>query len=58
MKQCGIIRLWALRAKFNDALEMMSEPEPLMSRLKSMLEDSRGQKESDVQGDPCSRFPY
>ena len=39
MQQCGITRLWALRAKFKNALEMVLESEPFMSRLESMLED-------------------
>jgi len=39
MQQCGIIRLWATRAKFNDALELVSKSEPLMSKLHNMLDN-------------------
>ena len=39
MQQCGITRLWATRAKFNDALELVSKSEPLVSKLYYMLDD-------------------
>jgi hypothetical protein len=46
--QCGIIRLWALRAKFNDTLELVSESDSYMAKLESVLENLHLEAEKEI----------
>lgn len=47
-EQCKTLKKWALRAKFNEVLEMISGSDVLLSKLDNMLEEFIVEAEKDV----------